>query len=54
MEKVFNALVVTIIILFILCIIMVIFLLSDFYNDYKCSTRDNEYFKEHNCERYLK
>lgn len=43
-----------IIIAFIIFMIILIYLFIDFYNDYKCSTRDSEYFKTHNCERYLK
>lgn len=43
-----------IIVSFILFIIILIYLIIDFYNDYKCSTRDNEYFITHNCERYKK
>lgn len=43
-----------IIIAFILFIFIIGYLFIDFYNDYKCSTRDSEYFKKHNCERYAK
>lgn len=40
---------------FLLIIITVyfIYILSDFYNDYKCSTTTNiEYFEKHNCIKY--
>lgn len=35
-------------------IIFSVYIFIDFYNDYKCSTRDEKYFNEHNCVRYLK
>ena len=36
-----------------LLILGVIFLLLDFYNDYKCSTStDINYYNEHNCIKY--
>lgn len=39
----------------IIFIFFVIGIMIDFYNDYKCSTtNDNNYFVKNKCERYLK
>lgn len=52
-----NNLIILYALLFICIYFMIIgiCILDDFYNDYRCSTtNDVEWFKNHNCIRYVK
>lgn len=53
LDKIIDKIVIIFFVFITICIAISVFIFIDFYNDYKCSTRDEKYFNEHNCVRYL-
>ena len=54
LDKIIDKIVIIFLVFMTICIAISVYIFIDFYNDYKCSTRDEKYFNEHNCVRYLK
>ena len=53
LDKIIDKIVIIFFVFITICIAISVYIFIDFYNDYKCSTRDEKYFNEHNCVRYL-